>query len=325
MLASKFKTKDLGVARWVLGMRLVQTASFYSLDQIQYARDVLARFRTYMKIGSRSIGVPSTPLPAKMDLRRATEDGNAVDLPYRELLGSIGHLAIGTRIDIAFPVSLLSRFVSRPAQKDWAAAIHVLRYLRGHHELGLRYTRRSTMVKFDPLALNKEETSEPDAAVDSDFANDPDTAKSVGGLIVNLFGTAVSWRSKLQSLVATSTCHAEYVAAFECAREVTWLRMLLTEIGFVLSGPSIMLEDNAAAKWTAETVGISDANKHIRVKYHWVRECVRDGFLRLKTVASKENPADALTKIPVAQSLKVMMKSAGMSSSALDGQPDQGG
>jgi hypothetical protein len=85
MLASKFKTKDLGVARWVLGMRLVQTASFYSLDQIQYARDVLARFRSYMKIGSRSIGVPSTPLPAKMDLRRATEDGNAVDLPYREL------------------------------------------------------------------------------------------------------------------------------------------------------------------------------------------------------------------------------------------------
>ena len=99
--------------------------------------------------------------------------------------------------------------------------------------------------------------------------------------MINLLGTAVSWRSKLLKLVATSTCNGEYIAAFEGAREVFWLRMLLKEIGFDLTGPSIMLEDNVAAKWTAETIGITDANKHIRVKFHWVRQCMEDGALLL--------------------------------------------
>ena len=153
------------------------------------------------------------------------------------------------------------------------------------------------MNKFDPEALNNGDQSDPSAQVDSDFANDPDTAKSVGGMITTVNGTAVSWRSKLIRLVAKSTCHAEYLAAFEGAREIQWLRMLLEEVGFDLQGPSMMLEDNAAAKNTEETIGISDANKHIKVKYHWVRQCIQEGTLRLKTVASKANAADALTKV----------------------------
>ena len=170
------------------------------------------------------------------------------------------------------------------------------------------------------------EPSEPQAAVDSDFANDLDSAKSVGGLIVTLFGTAVAWKSKLQPVVATSACHAEYIATFECAREVLWLRMLVNEIGFQLHGPCIVLEDNSAAKWTAENVGVSDAIKHIRVKFHWIRECIRDGYLRLKSIATKENPADALTKIATTASLVILKESAGMcSTSPSESRPDQGG
>ena len=105
--------------------------------------------------------------------------------------------------------------------------------------------------------------------------------------------------------------------------------MLLKEIGFELTGPSIVLEDNAAAKWTAETIGITDANKNIRVKFHWVRQCIGDGLLRLQTVASKDNVSDALTKAPTTESLQVLMDGSGMRCvgmmEASNGQPDQGG
>jgi hypothetical protein len=325
MLGSRFKTKDLGVARWVLGMRLMQTANAYVLDQSQYLRDVVVRYRQYINSTNH---VPTTPLPIKLRMRRAREDDEAITLPFRELLGSIGHLAIGTRIDIAFAVSLLSRFASRPTQEHWNAAIHVLKYLEGHDQIGLAFNKGIKMQEFDENALNGLASSEPKASVDSDFANDPDTAKSVGGMVVTLYGTAVSWRSKLLKLVATSTCHAEYIAVFEGAREIVWLRMLLNEIGFHLAGPSIMLEDNAAAKWTAETIGISDANKHIRVKFHWVRQCVEDGYILLQTVASKNNVSDALTKAPTKESLGVLMDGSGMADIGMtmpNGQPDQGG
>jgi hypothetical protein len=127
-------------------------------------------------------------------------------------------------------------------------------------------------------------------------------------------GAAVSWRAKQQSMVATSTCHAEYIALCETAREVIWLRMMLEEIGFILTLPSEVLEDNAAAKNTAESIGVSDANKHIRVKWHYVRQCVLHGSIRVKTVASRDNPADALTKSPTVSSLDVLFKASGLHS-----------
>jgi len=103
--------------------------------------------------------------------------------------------------------------------------------------------------------------------------------------------------------------------------------MLLEEIGFNLKGPSLMLEDNAAAKSTAETIGISDANKHIKVKFHWLRQCIQEGIMKLMTVASKANAADALTKAPTRETLTVMMNGSGMRAveSIHDDQPDQGG
>ncbi|KMS93477.1 hypothetical protein BVRB_031080, partial [Beta vulgaris subsp. vulgaris] len=131
------------------------------------------------------------------------------------------------------------------------------------------------------------------------------------------------------SIVATSTCHAEYVASCEAAREAVCLRTLRTEIGFVIKSPNILMEDKAAAKTTAERVGVTDANKHIQVKWHVVRQCVRDGTIKLLTVSRRNNPAYALTKAPTIQSLFVMMEAAGMSVvdeyGVRDSLSDQGG
>ena len=109
-------------------------------------------------------------------------------------------------------------------------------------------------------------------------------------------GGPVSWRSKQQKIVATSTCHAEYVSACEACRECVWLRELLSEMGFELKDPTTMFEDNESATFISNNPVSSDRSKHFRLRWHYLRQCVRDGTCILKKVNSKDNAADALTK-----------------------------
>ena len=67
---------------------------------------------------------------------------------------------------------------------------------------------------------------------DADYAGDDDTLRSTGAYVLK-FGTgAVDWSSKLQSVVAQSTTEAEYLAAVNAGRDITWMRNLLSELGY---------------------------------------------------------------------------------------------
>ena len=181
----------------------------------------------------------------------------------------------------------------------------MLMYLQKQEPVGLVFNMGKKVLRFDPEFLKIDETFALDVAVDSDLANDPDTLKSVvGTYVMRLNGAAVSWRSKLVDL-ETSTFHAEYIEAYEGDRVVVWSRMLLTGIGFKIRFDSELLEDNMAAEKTANGEGISDASKHIQLKYQWVRECVQKQLLIVNRVNSKDNPADSLTKAPTTASLEV--------------------
>ena len=169
--------------------------------------------------------------------------------------------------------------------------------------------------KFDAAILNDRDlgASEPTAAVDSDWASCRDTARSVSGFIVTLRGAVITWRSKQQTVVATSSSHAEYIAASELSREMVWIRMLLTEIGFKLTSPSIVFEDNMAAESMTRNDGVTDRSKHINVKWHYVRQCVREGLLQFDRVNGRENPADALTKAATGDMTAILLRAAGIS------------
>ena len=126
-LSTRFKVKDLGDARWVLGMRVQQLQGKITIDQENYKNDILNRFEDEIKDAMRS--KPKTPLPAKLDLRKAQDHEALTEKPYRELIDSLAHLMTGTRPDIAYAVSWLSRHLAKPAERHWAAAVHVLKCL----------------------------------------------------------------------------------------------------------------------------------------------------------------------------------------------------
>jgi hypothetical protein len=131
---------------------------------------------------------------------------------------------------------------------------------------------------------------------DSDFANCPDTRRSVSGYAFSLGTGAVSWSSKKQDIVTTSTCEAEYVAMASATKEALWLRMLLEDIGFGQRTATILGADNQGAIVLSGDQANHSRTKHIELRFHFVRERVLFGDVTFSYVRSHDNVADIFTK-----------------------------
>jgi hypothetical protein len=188
----------------------------------------------------------------------------------------------GSRPDIAFACAKLAQFCANPGRMHWNALKRLIGYL--HH------TRHYRLVLGgkSPISLG--------AMTDSDFAACPDSRRSVSGYVHTLGSGAVSWSSRKQELVTTSTTEAEYVAMCNATKETMWLRQLLSEIGFAQTGPTLTLADNQGAIILSEDQANHERTKAIDVKFHYTREHVLLGDTRFRYVRSCDNVADIFTK-----------------------------
>jgi hypothetical protein len=133
-------------------------------------------------------------------------------VPYREAMSSLIYLAAATRPDIAFVVNKAARVMDRPAEKDWNNVKRIFRYLRSTGNYGLRPPGELKVFS------------------DADFAGDKVTRRSTTGVIAIVANGAVSWTSQLQKTTALLTTEAEIIAASEGAKELVWLKRLLSEL-----------------------------------------------------------------------------------------------
>lgn len=127
-------------------------------------------------------------------------------------------------------------------------------------------------------------------------------------------GGAVAWKSKLQSVIATSTAHAEHLAAYESVCQTTYMRDLLTQMRFLSEGtpPTPLLCDNDASISVSKLAGVTNRNKHWEVKLFYVRQQQKAGVIGISHVPSEENLADALTKALPAPQLRYLMHGMGV-------------
>jgi hypothetical protein len=183
---------------------------------------------------------------------------------YPELVGSLLYLANTTRPDITLAVGILSRYRAAPTTAHWAAGMRVLAYLKGTLDLGLEYSKKQSS---DLLGY-----------VDSDYAACLDTRKSTLGYVFMLNGAAVSWSSKKQKSVASSTVEAEYMAFHQATKEALWLSLLLREM-LKVDMPVTLYCDNAGCLANLRNHMSSVYTKHIDVAYHSVR--VRVSWVKL--------------------------------------------
>lgn len=112
----------------------------------------------------------------------------------------------------------------------------------------------------------------------------------------NLGSAMISWCSKKQKCVAQSTAEAEYVAACSEAREVVWLRKLLSGLfGISTESTTIFCDNKSCVKISMNPV-FRDKSKHIEIKYHYLRPMVLRKAVELKYISTNDQTADILTK-----------------------------
>jgi hypothetical protein len=208
---------------------------------------------------------------------------------YRSAVGSLQYLALSTRPDIAVATRQVSHFLSNPGEKHWKAVKRILRYLKGSKNYGLLYSATNELdSKMGDIKL--------ECYADADFASDLETRKSHTGFINFILNGCISWKTKRQKCIATSTAEAEYMAVYEASKEIKWIRLLLKELGFEQSGPTIIHEDNTSAISMSTNDGNHSRTKHIDIKYHYVKDLVKENIIQLKWISTNEQIADIFTK-----------------------------
>ena len=159
----------------------------------------------------------------------------------------------------------------------------------------LRYVRGITGLM---LTYRKSETLEIEGYSDSDFAGDADDRKSTSGYIFTLAKGAISWKSSKQTVTASSTMYAEFVACYEASGQVTWLKKFVPGLKVVdsIEKPLKLYCDNEPAVFYAHNNKSSGAAKHIDIKFYVVKEQVQDQTICLEHIRTNKMLADPLTK-----------------------------
>jgi hypothetical protein len=131
---------------------------------------------------------------------------------------------------------------------------------------------------------------------DSDWAGDKENRHSVTVYIMFLMGVPVMWKSRLQRTVALSSTEAEYYAISETAKEIKFIAQILQSLGIQVDLPIIVNVDNVGAIFMVENVTATSRTRHVDARYHYVREFIEEGFLKIIFVKSEDNKADGFTK-----------------------------
>jgi hypothetical protein len=226
------------------------------------------------------------PITARLNPRQEQEPRAPKKL-YQAMVGSILWLARLCRPDIAFASHELCRHTSEPGATHLKAAQRVMQYLRATRDYG--------------LVIPKNAALELSVHCDADFHR-VGSRKPTTGIIVSLGTVPIDWRVKTQTRVACSTFESEVTAAFGASRKaITWKRFL-QELQLCHGGPVPIYEDNQAVTYYASHTSTEEKMEHLPAQYHFIKECQREGQIRLTPIASRENIADVLTKpLPASQ------------------------
>ncbi|CAI7748251.1 unnamed protein product [Closterium sp. NIES-53] len=280
-LQKRHTCTDLGELRSYLGLQITRDRAqrTITLTQSHMVQQVLQCFDfTYSS-------PQATPLSTRHSLSALPSDESVEPSgPYPELVGCLMYLMTCTRPDLAYPLSILARYVApgRHRPEHMAATKRVLRYLCSTSGMGLVLGGRRLVVL----------TGHADAS----WADDQATQQSSQGYTFSLGSGSVLWRSTRSSSVLSFSCEAEIYAGAMAAQELRWLTYLLTDLGEQPRSPPALYVDNKAMLALCQEHRLEHRTKHIALHYFLARELQQRGQLRLAYVATEANTADIFTK-----------------------------
>ena len=207
--------KYLGLANAMLGIEIRRDRRNRKLfmSQSEYTEEVLTRF------GMSDSNYVSTPFDQSYQELSNHKSTPAVNIPYRQVIGSLIYLMIESRSDLAFVIGKLSQHAEAPTNFHWIALKRALCYVNSSSDYEIFYNGSKPILT--------------EGFSDANWAGCRNSRKPTSGFVFLIAGRAVSWRSKKQTCVATSTCQAEFIALCLAAKESIWISRLLADLQFV--------------------------------------------------------------------------------------------
>ncbi|GJR07165.1 hypothetical protein Tco_0530149 [Tanacetum coccineum] len=240
----------------------------------KYVAEILKKF------DFASVKTASTPIETQKPLVK-DEEASDVDVHlYRSMIGSLMYVT-ASRPDIMFAVCACSRFQVTPKTSHLSAVKRIFRYLKGKPKLGLWYPRESS---FDLESYS-----------DSDYAGANLDRKSTTGGCQFLGRRLITWQCKKQTIVATSTTEAEYVAAASCCGQVLWIQNQMLDYGFNFMNTKIYI-DNESTICIVKNPVYHSKTKHIAIRHHFIRDAYEKKLIQVLKIHTNDNVADLLTK-----------------------------
>nr|GEY26529.1 retrotransposon protein, putative, Ty1-copia subclass [Tanacetum cinerariifolium] len=179
MLKSQFDMKDMGLADVILGIKIIRTHNGLVLSQAHYVDKILNIHNAW------DFDLATTPIDT------------------------------GTRHDLAYAVSRLSRYTSNPSVAHWKAMTRVLYYLRYSRDYGLHYDIYHAVIE---------------GYSNANWISDIKDSRSTSEYMFTLGGAAISWKSSMQTIIAKSTMELEFIALDKCGEETKWLCQFVEDI-----------------------------------------------------------------------------------------------
>ncbi|GJT59750.1 putative RNA-directed DNA polymerase [Tanacetum coccineum] len=268
---------------WYMYMWMTSLLQKYILELLQ-------------SVGLSNCNPVSSPMVTSSSL--SLDDSTAFSNPakYRQVVGSLQYVTL-SRPDIAFAVNKVCQYMLAPTENHWYAVKHILRYLHGtvEHGMPIRRSSGSTLQAFtDVLWKGNPDTSL--EAFSADWAGDSDDRRSTGGFAIYLGSNLISWTARKQRTVSRSSREVEYKALADTVAELTWLQALLHELGICSSSTPILWCDNLGATYLSANPIFRARKKYVEIDYHFVREMVAQGDLRVQHISTHDQIADIFTK-----------------------------
>ena len=279
-LHNEFEMTNLGPLRTFLGIEIYRhrIERTLHLSQTKYMQRIL---RQHTMERCNAVLTPADP---HVHLEKSPPGFEATLYErrrYQSAVGSLMYAMLGTRPDIAYPVSKISQYTINPDASHWTAVKRIFWYLAGTQQRGLWYGVKGKGKGY----------------TDADWGTGDDQ-RSIGGYTFILNGAAISWHSKKQGTVALSSTEAEYMALTQAVKQSICVQGLLRDLGAVghLDEMKEINVDNKGAIALARNAEFHTRTKHIDIQYHFIREYIQNHIVTLSYCPSSTMTADIFTK-----------------------------
>jgi hypothetical protein len=267
-MAKEMEVKWTNKVEKIVGINIEQVGSDIEMNQHLMVDQILQGYtRTHYP---RRSTLPETPLE--------TNEGKAVEeTAYRSTLGSLMYLCSGTRPDLSYSVNLLARFSANPSSAHWDALDILIGYLKRTKDMVLRFSDGGSNMQLWS---------------DANWGGEHE--RSTSGYVIKHNNNPIAWGAKRQTVVALSTCAAEYIALSDGTQQLAQLNNLLIDMNHIV--PMEIFCDNEAAILIAGDNASKKKTRYLSRAFYFVNDFVRHYNIQIQWTSTHDQVADIFTK-----------------------------